>query len=175
MGERNKSSHSKGISVRVSGSYSQRKAVSEAGNLAPALFTAHQRRKGREKRRVRRCYTRSPGRAGQMGGSGLDPAPTRLSARGAGPDVTLVRAAAHGLPDALSPALRGRGARGAAAAAGRGVGRDSTASGARARGRGPRSAFCSSAAVYVLKKSLFPFFFLPCNFEHFARLSVGGR
>lgn len=130
---------------------------------------------GREKQRVRRCYTRSPGRAGLVGGAYLGPAPARLSARGAGPDVTLVRAAAHGLPDALSPALRGRGARGAAAAAGRGVGRDRTASGARARVRGPRFAFCSSAAVYVFY-SFFPFSAPLCKFEHFARLSgVGGR
>lgn len=110
-----------------------------------------------------------------VGGDGPCSAPARLSARGAGPDVTLVSAAAHGLPDALSPALRGRGARGAAAAAGRGVGRDGTASGAGARVRGPRFAFCSSAAVYVFFFFSFfpPFFFSfsPCNFEHFASLS----
>lgn len=34
--------------MRVSARYSQRKAESEAGNLAPALFAAHQRRKGRK-------------------------------------------------------------------------------------------------------------------------------
>lgn len=88
---------------------------------------------------------------GQAGGAARGSAPARLSARGAGPDVTLVRAAAHGWPDALSPALRGRGARGSSGRrrgeAG-GVGRR-PASGAGAWGPGRRGAFRPSAAICI--------------------------
>lgn len=130
------------------------KGTTKAGTSA---FSSPPPRLGPENQSVRRCYTRSPGRAGTVGGDDRCSAPARLSARGAGPDVTLVRAAAHGLPDALSPALRGRGARGAAAAPGRGVGRDGTASAALAWVGGPRFAFCSSATIYLVFLSFFFF------------------
>lgn len=97
----------------------------------------------------------------------LVPPPARLSARGAGPDVTLVRAAAHGRPDALSPALRGRGARGSSGGRrgeGGGVGRRAASVLA---GRGHSSAVSSA----LLQPSA-NFFFLFCNFEHFAKRGV---
>lgn len=130
------------------------KGTTKAGTSA---FSSPRPRLGPENQSVRRCYTRSPGRAGTVGGDDRCSAPARLSARGAGPDVTLVRAAARGLPEALSPALRGRGARGAAAAPGRGVGRDGTTSAARAWVGGPRFAFCSSATIYLVFLSFFFF------------------
>lgn len=85
--------------------------------------------------------------------------PVRLSARGAGPDVTLVRAAARGRPDALSPALRGRGARGSS---GRGLGEGGgvgprAASGAGATGQRRRGVFRPSAAVCIFCLSFLQF------------------
>lgn len=110
------------------------------------------------------------GRVGQAGGAARGSAPARLSARGAGPDVTLVRAAAHGRPDALSPALRGRGARGSSGrrrGEGGGVGRrPASGAGAWGPGRAVPSALLQPSAY---------FFFLFRNFEHFAGRGVRGR
>lgn len=91
------------------------------------------------------------GRGGRVGPRAAPP-PARLSARGAGPDVTLVRAAAHGRPDALIPALRGRRAPGSSGrwrGEGGGVGRRA-ASGAGGTGLRRRGVFRRSAAVCII-------------------------
>lgn len=124
-------------------------------------------------RKSARATTLNTRRRGGRGGGGVaarGPAPARLSVRGAGPDVTLVRAAAHGRPDALSPALRGRRARGSSGrwrGEGGGVGRRAV-SGARARDPRRRGAF-----AFLQPSAYFSFLFR--DFEHFAGRRVRGR